>query len=110
MESVTWIALAVAGVVVGRKERVALVGAAMLISEVAVSYVLRAMNQPRHWILILPALLLLATECLIWLKVKTPRHRGLAIGRTAWWRGLRPERALTCGGTPASGLVVPKSR
>jgi cellulose synthase/poly-beta-1,6-N-acetylglucosamine synthase-like glycosyltransferase len=69
--------LAVVGVFVGRKKPVALVSASMLISSVAISYILRAMNQPRHWIIILPALLLLATECLIWLKSKR-------LGTVAW--------------------------
>ena len=58
------LALAAAGVLVAyrRKRPAALVAACMLLSACAVSAVLRAMNQPRHWIIILPALLLLAVR------------------------------------------------
>jgi hypothetical protein len=62
--------LAVAGVPASlvRQRSEALAAASLLLSCVAVSFVLRAMNSPRHWIIVLPALLLLAMECLVWLE------------------------------------------
>lgn len=61
--------LAVAGIVLAwrRKRPPAVAAASILLSAAAVSYALRAMNQPRHWIIVLPALLLLSVEFLVWL-------------------------------------------
>ena len=51
-----------------RRRPEALAAASLLISSAAVSFVLRAMNSSRHWIIVLPALLLLAIECLVWME------------------------------------------
>jgi hypothetical protein len=58
--------LAVAGMVpaLAGKRPAALAAASILLATVAVSYGLRAMNQPRHWIIVLPAMLLLSVESL----------------------------------------------
>jgi 4-amino-4-deoxy-L-arabinose transferase-like glycosyltransferase len=46
----------------------ALAATSLLISSIAASFALRAMNDPRHWIIVLPAMLLVAIECLVWLE------------------------------------------
>jgi GT2 family glycosyltransferase len=61
--------LAAGGIVLAWAARrpAAVAAASILLSAGAVSYFLRAMNQPRHWIIVLPALLLLAVESVVWL-------------------------------------------
>ena len=58
--------LAVAGMLslIRKREPVALAAAAVAASTLAVSFFLRAMNEPRHWILLLPCLLLLSLAAL----------------------------------------------
>ncbi|MGA3205063.1 MAG: glycosyltransferase [Bryobacteraceae bacterium] len=69
--------LAAGGIVLASAARrpAAVAAASMLLSAAAVSYVLRAMSQPRHWIIVLPALLLLAVELVVWLS----KWKGAAI-------------------------------
>jgi GT2 family glycosyltransferase len=61
--------LAIAGSVIAWRVRrpAAVAAACVLLSAVAASCASRAMNQPRHWIMVLPALLLLSVECLVYL-------------------------------------------
>jgi hypothetical protein len=53
----------------------ALAAASLLLSSFAVTFVLRAMNDTRHWIIVLPAVLLLSIESLTWLS----RYRWVAL-------------------------------
>jgi hypothetical protein len=52
-----FIGLAVLGL---RREPLAIVSGCMILSAVLVSFALRAMNEPRHWIMLLPPILILA--------------------------------------------------
>lgn len=54
-----FVALAIVGV---RREPLPLVAACMCVSAVVFSFFVRAMSEPRHWIIILPAIMLLAGE------------------------------------------------
>ncbi len=62
-------ALALGGIVaaVASRRPEALAAASLLLSAFAVTFVLRAMNDTRHWIIVLPAVLLLSAESLAWL-------------------------------------------
>jgi hypothetical protein len=64
-----------------RRDPPALVAAAAALSTVAVSFFLRAMNETRHWIVIVPALVLLSLEC--FRAVPLPFKRKLAIAGLA---------------------------
>ena len=67
----------------GAKQPAAVVAAAMLVSAVAVSYALRAMNQPRHWIIVLPALFILSTESLMWISRREVAAAAIALAALA---------------------------
>jgi hypothetical protein len=54
-----------------RWKPLAVTATAMLLSITAVSFFLRAMGEPRHWIIILPCLLVLSAELLVWLQTKS---------------------------------------
>jgi dolichyl-phosphate-mannose-protein mannosyltransferase len=62
--------LAIGGIFASLSRRApeALAAASLLVSSLATAFALRAMNDSRHWIIVLPALLLLAIECLVWLE------------------------------------------
>jgi GT2 family glycosyltransferase len=54
-----------------RGNPVGIAATATAISIVAVSFFLRAMNEPRHWIIVFPALLILSVEFVTWLQTQT---------------------------------------
>lgn len=55
------------------REPVGMAAAAVLGSMAAVAYVVRAMKEPRHWIVAIPALLLLALTAYVFLERRFPR-------------------------------------
>jgi glycosyltransferase involved in cell wall biosynthesis len=76
------VVVAAAGFLVAFRNRqpLAMTSASVVISAVLTSYFIRAMNEPRHWIIILPALLLLCLACLRWAWTLRPSlHAGAAI-------------------------------
>ncbi len=80
--------LAIGGCAVApvRRRPAALASLSIMISAVLVSSVVRAMNQPRHWIIVLPALLMLSLEFMAWLT----RWKGAVIAAIALALGLLP--------------------
>jgi len=117
--------LAVAGIAVAVKRRssVSLVAAAVLVSACGVSAALRAMNQPRHWMVVLPALFILAAEFLSWCW-RSKLAFVLATAAALWlfpWSLFRqskvgvteaarliarPARVLAAGGARGEGAMV----
>ena len=106
-----------------RRRPVAVTAFAMLLSTVAVSFALRAMNQPRHFIAVLPALLLLTLELLDWLsRWKLLKLAAIALalclfpwtlyhqdshGFSAFVRQLpRPARILVSSNSDGEGAMV----
>ena len=71
------LAVALGGVALAftRRQPAVLAAASCLIGLAAMSYIIRAMREPRHWIVTLPMFLLLATAALVWLP---PRWRWAA--------------------------------
>ncbi len=67
------LALACGGVAIAilRRRPAAVVAAAMLLSIAAGSFFIRALNESRHWMIALPALLILAVEFLMWLRERS---------------------------------------
>lgn len=75
------LALAVAGAATGlqRRQPAAVAAAAVLLSFAVSSFFLRAIREPRHWIAVIPALLLLSLAAFAWLEVRWPRTAPLAL-------------------------------
>ncbi len=75
-----FLVLACGGVCVAllRRQPAAVASAAILFSTVMGSWLLRAMNEPRHFIIVVPALLLLSVELLLWARSRT--QFGLLLG------------------------------
>lgn len=62
-----------------RSQPAAVAAAAILFSFVIVSYYLRAIREPRHWIALIPALFLLLLVLFAWLEQRWPRLAPLAL-------------------------------
>jgi len=70
--------LAIVGLVMAFRRPVAMAAGAVLISMALVSYTVRAMREPRHWIAVVPALLLLSLSGYAWLEKRWPRWAPVA--------------------------------
>ena len=72
-----------------RRDHLSIVAGSMLVSAAVTSFFVRAMNEPRHWIIILPAILILAANSvtqLPWRYLAVPLLLALALFPYSWYR------------------------